>query len=328
MKAPGFWQHDGPLARALAPLGWLYDIAGRVRAARTTAERAGVPVICVGNATAGGTGKTPVAMDLVRRLQLQGVMAQLLTRGYGGRTTGPHLVNPWRDSAAAVGDEPLLLARAAPTWVARDRAAGARAAVDDGAQALVLDDGLQNPALAKDLSLLLVDGAAGFGNGRVIPAGPLRERLSRALARADAAVLLGRDRAGVAGQLPAALPQLGARLEADSDGARQLAGVRALAFCGIGRPEKFFDTLRAVGVEVVETRAFADHHAYRPSELTGLLELARRGGLAAVTTEKDAMRLPDWARARVATLPIRVCWDDPDRLEALLRDTVERGRAG
>jgi tetraacyldisaccharide 4'-kinase len=322
MREPTFWHHDGVAARLLSPLGALYDALGRRRADRTTPADCGVPLICVGNATSGGTGKTPVVIDLVRRLQMRGVLVHLLTRGYKGRESGPHPVNPMADDAARVGDEPLLLARAAPTWVARDRAAGARAAAAGGAQAILMDDGLQNPALARDLNVLVVDGTRGFGNGRVIPAGPLRQRLARTLGQVQACVVTGPDRAGVAASLPAGLPVARAHAQVDPITRNRLAGMRVLAFCGIGRPEKFYETLRAIGAEVVETRGFPDHHRYRPSELTGVLELARRGGLTPVTTEKDAVRLPDWAAARIEVLAITLSWTDDAELDRLLHATV------
>jgi tetraacyldisaccharide 4'-kinase len=322
MREPAFWSHDGPLARVLSPLGALYDAAGRRRHAKVTPHAAGVPVICVGNATSGGTGKTPVVIDLARRLQMQGVLVHLLTRGYKGRARGPLAVNPMRHDARAVGDEALLLARAAPTWVARDRLAGAHAAVGEGAQAIVMDDGLQNPALAREVNLMVVDGAQGFGNGRVIPAGPLRERLARTLARTHACAVIGPDLAGVRARLPAGLTGLSARVAVDGVTRARLNGRRVLAFAGIGRPAKFFDTLSQIGAEVVETRGFADHHRYRPSELTGLLEMAKRGGLTPVTTEKDAVRLPAWAQARVEVVPITLAWDDEAAVARLLARAV------
>ena len=322
MREPSFWYHDGLAGRLLHPLGTLYDALGRRRSRAVTPADCGVPVICVGNATSGGTGKTPVVIDLARRLQMRGVLVHLLTRGYKGREAGPHPVNPMGDDAARVGDEPLLLARAAPTWVARDRAAGARAAVAAGAQAILMDDGLQNPSLKRDLNVLVVDGARGFGNARVIPAGPLRAGLERTLAQVQACVVTGHDRAGVAGRLPDRLPVAGAETAVDDVTRTRLARMRVLAFCGIGRPEKFYDTLRGLGAELAETRSFADHHRYRPSEITGVLEMAKRGGLTPVTTEKDAARLPAWAQARVEVVPITLSWTADGPLDRLLHDAV------
>ena len=322
MRTPAFWyQPAGALAGLLAPVGALYGLGGALRMWRTTPHHAGVPVLCVGNLVAGGAGKTPVAVSILQALRARGVAAHALTRGHGGAERGPLAVDPARHGAADVGDEALLLAGHAPTWVARDRAAGALAAVAAGARAVVMDDGFQNPALAKDLSLLVVDGATGFGNGRLVPAGPLREPVARGLARADAVVVMGEDRAGVAARV-APRPVLRARVEAE-DGS--LAGRRVLAFAGIGRPEKFFATLRALGAEVAEAHAFADHHPYREDEVRRLLDRAAALAAEPVTTAKDAFRLPAAQRDRVRVLPVRAVWDDPAALDALLDRLVAKG---
>ncbi|HYG87377.1 MAG TPA: tetraacyldisaccharide 4'-kinase [Azospirillum sp.] len=315
MKTPGFWYRPaGPLAWLLAPLGSLYGLSVRRRFATAVPQRAGVPVMCVGNLVAGGAGKTPVAIAVAEALAGRGRVAHFLTRGHGGALRGPVAVDPARHTATDVGDEALLLAAHAPTWVARDRVAGARAAAAAGAQAVVMDDGFQNPHLTKNLSLVVVDGTAGFGNGFQVPAGPLREPVARGLARADAVVVMGEDRAGIAARV-APTPVLHARLEpADTD----LSGKRVLAFAGIGRPEKFFATLRGLGADVVETAAFADHHPYTEGEVRHLLERADAAGALAVTTAKDAVRLPPALRERVRTLPVRAVWADGGALEALL----------
>jgi len=317
MHAPDFWAEDGTLATLLAPLGAGYDLAGRLRRALVPSVSADIPVICVGNLVAGGAGKTPVVLALVEALAARGAAVHCLSRGYRGRTPGPRRVEAARDSAAEVGDEALLLARAAPSWVARDRAAGARAAIAAGAQVLVLDDGFQNPALAKDLSLVVVDGAYGFGNRRVMPAGPLRETVARGLARADAVVLLGRDERNLGVALGSGLPVLTAKI-APRPGSESLAGRKTLAFAGIGRPEKFFATLVELGAELAETRAFPDHHPYSAGELQGLRERAQALGAALVTTEKDAVRLTPEQRDGIEVLAVAVAWDDPAALQALL----------
>lgn len=328
MRPPAFWQRDGVVARLLSPAGALYDAAGLLRRQLVVPGGAGAPVICVGNATVGGTGKTPVVIDLARRLAARGRAVHLLARGYGARLPGaPLRVNPARHGCREVGDEALLLARAAPTWVARDRLAAARAAVDAGAGVLVMDDGLQNPRMLKDLSLLVVDGATGFGNGRVLPAGPLRESLARAVGRCDAAVVMGRDDAGAGGRLAESGPVLAARLAARETPDAPLRGRRVLAFAGIGRPAKFFETLSDLGAEVVATRAFADHHVFARAELRAILAQAESAGARAVTTEKDAVRLPVWAQAEVSVLPVVVEWRDPDALERLLEPVVGDGTA-
>jgi len=321
MRAPEFWSRDGALAVLLAPLGAGYDLAGRLRRAFVHPVPAEIPVICVGNLVAGGAGKTPVALALVAALAARGAAVHCLTRGYGGSSPGPRRVDAAHDSAREVGDEALLLARAAPSWVARDRAAGARAAAVAGAQVLVMDDGFQNPALAKDLSLVVVDGAYGFGNRRVMPAGPLRESPARGLARADAVVLLGRDERNLCADLDAALnaqrPLLGARL-VPKTGSERLAGRKVLAFAGIGRPEKFFATLAGLGADVTETRGFPDHHPYRATELRDLRDRAHSRDAVLVTTEKDAVRLAPNQRDGIETLAVTVAWDDPAALQALL----------
>jgi len=321
MRAPDFWTDDGALATLLAPLGTGYDLAGRLRRALAHPASVGIPVVCVGNLVAGGAGKTPVALALIEALGARGCKVQCLTRGYGGRVSGPHRVDPARDTAARVGDEALLLARAAPTWVARDRTAGARAAATAGAEVIVMDDGFQNPSLAKDLSFVVIDGAYGFGNGRVMPAGPLRETVPGGLARAEAVVVLGPERRDLGARLdarPDGGPALLTARLAPRPGSERLAGRMVLAFAGIGRPEKFFATLADLGAKVVETRAFPDHHAYAPAEIESLRARAAALDACAVTTEKDAVRLSSELREGIEVLAVAVEWREPEALDALL----------
>ncbi len=325
MRAPGFWSNPpgapGLVALLLTPLGWLWGMAGRLRRRLARPVRAPVPVICVGNLTAGGAGKTPTVIALLSALSARGIAAHAVTRGHGGRERGPHRVDPARDDAARVGDEPLLLASWAPVWVARDRAAGALAAARAGAAAAVLDDGHQNPSLVKDLSLVVVDAGAGFGNGRLIPAGPLREDVAGGLARADAVVLIGGDAEAQATlarwPLLGRLPVLRARLEPLATGL-PLGGAAVVAFAGIGRPGKFFATLRGLGANLVAAHAFPDHAPYAPRVLRRMIAEARAADAMLVTTEKDAVRLPPAFRAEVMALPVRLEFDDPDALAALL----------
>lgn len=323
MRAPEFWaRSESPWAALLAPLGELYGAAGRLRASLAAPVKLARPVVCVGNLTAGGAGKTPAALALAAWFQARGRHPHLLTRGYGGREAGPLRVDPARHGFREVGDEALLLAQAAPSWVARDRRAGARAALAAGADLVIMDDGLQNPSLAKDLSLLVIDGHYGLGNGRLIPAGPLREPLEDALARIQAAVVIGRDESGLAERLARRLLVLAARLVPDP-AARVLKGKRVLAFAGIGRPSKFFATLEELGCTLVARHGFPDHHPYTPDEIMRLVEAASAGGAVPVTTEKDLMRFPLEARPMVTALRVALEWRDEAALDPLLRPLLD-----
>ena len=322
MRAPAFWgnppEAPGWQARLLAPLAWIWAAATRSRLAKGPGARVGAPVICVGNLTAGGAGKTPTAAALVQRLAARGVAAHVVSRGHGGSLVGPLRVEEGRHTAAEVGDEPLLLAAFGPVWIGRDRAAAARAAVAAGAQAIVMDDGFQNPGLAKDLSLVVVDAGFGFGNGRVMPAGPLREPAAAGLARADLVLAIGgpEEQAALARRWPG-MARLQGRLAPLQTG-MDWAGLRALAFAGIGRPEKFLATLRELGVEVAGLRDFADHAAYPPAILARLEAEARALGAQLVTTEKDAARLPPAFRREVLAVPVRLELADWGPLDAAL----------
>jgi len=316
--APVFWRKPpGFLAHVLSPVGVAYDTAGRLRRVMSRPQRPPVPVVCIGNLVAGGAGKTPVALALSNWFTERGVQLHAVTRGYGGRLRGPVRVDPNRHDASAVGDEALLLAMHAPCWVARARAAGVRAAVAEGAGAILLDDGFQNPTVPKTLGLIVVDAGYGFGNERVIPAGPLRENLRRGFARADAVVLLAaKGEASDSGRLQTCgVPLLPAVLEPVFG--ERLAGARLLAFAGIGRPEKFFVTLRALGADLVGARAFPDHHPFRVSELEALRNDAERAGARLITTTKDIVRVPLVQRAGIEVLDVRIRWLDPIALGQL-----------
>jgi tetraacyldisaccharide 4'-kinase len=328
MKAPAFWwERPGALAALLSPLAAIY---GGIAARRFVqlGERAGIPVICVGNPTVGGAGKTPTALAVARMLIAAGEEPMFLTRGYGGRLAGPVMVEP-AHTAIQVGDEPLLLARIAPTIVAQDRVAGARLAQTNGASVIVMDDGFQNPALAKDLSILVAD-ARGTGNGRVLPAGPLRAPLEPQLARASAILVVGE--AASALEAPARsrrLPVFHGVLEPDENVIASLRGKKVLAFAGIGDPAKFFATLDAAGIDAPVRRGFGDHHRYSVAEARALLREAERGGLALLTTEKDLARLKDDAAAaplaqRAQALPVTMRIAEAAEFERLVLGAVKR----
>lgn len=315
--APAFWAgRPRMLANLLLPIGAAWDAAGRLRQALSRPYRPPIPVICVGNLVAGGAGKTPVVLALASHFTANGIAVHIVTRGYGGSLGGPLRVDPACHDAAAVGDEALLLARRAPSWVARNRAAGIRAAIAAGAGAILLDDGFQNPAVAKTLSLVVVDATYGFGNGRVIPAGPLREGLARGLARADAVVMLG----SVGHAAENGRPVLRAVLE--PVGGERLAGTRVFAFAGIGRPEKFFASLRALGAELVGARAFPDHYPFSAAEIERLLRDAERAQARLVTTVKDIVRVPPTMRNAIEILEVEIRWADPAALARLITPIV------
>jgi len=300
----------------LSPIAALYAATTARRMARP-GQRLPLPVICCGNATAGGAGKTTVALDLGERLQARGLAAHFLLRGYGGKLKGPAKVDLATHDSRAVGDEALLLAALCPTWVSANRAAGGAAAQAAGAQAIIMDDGLQNPTLAKTLSLLIIDGSYGFGNGRVIPSGPLREPVFAAAARCQAAVLIGEDETGALAQLPTGLPVLRARLVPGPEAAA-LAGKPVVAFCGIANPRKFFSTLQEAGAVLAARHPFADHYPFDDQEIRDLLAEAEKLRATPVTTRKDIVRIPPALRSGIRVVSIALAWDDPAAIEALL----------
>jgi tetraacyldisaccharide 4'-kinase len=315
------------------PLGAIYGVIAGHRLQREGFD-AGIPVLCVGNYHVGGAGKTPTVLALVKLLRELGETPVVLSRGYGGQLRGPILVDPGRHAATDVGDEPLMLARTVPVVVARDRIDGVALARSQGASVIVMDDGFQNPAIAKDASLIVIDAHRGLGNACVFPAGPLRAPLPPQLARTDALIVIGGGSAAEAVAAAVAArgkPVLSAHLQADDASVALLRGKRVLAFAGIGDPTRFFRTLRGSGIEVVLERAFADHHPFSQSQIETLTTEARRDGLTLVTTEKDMARLrgrdglPDWAR-EIVPFAVTLEFDGAAQLRKFVADQLFSAR--
>lgn len=344
MRSPSFWYPTSEatlshraLQFLLAPLATFYAAGAHLRQRMTVPERASVPVVCIGNFTAGGAGKTPTAIAVAERLRLLGETPHFVSRGYGGRETGPLRVDGTTHTSLDVGDEPLLLSQHGPAWIAQDRVAGAFAAEAAGASIILLDDGFQNPVLHKDLSLLVVDTSVGVGNGAVLPAGPLREPLTAAFKRAHGLVALG------SATLPetltdlahaSAVPVLTAQLTPTLGSQPDLAGQKLIAFAGIGRPEKFFATLAELGADVTVTKAFADHHPFCEDDAQNLLDLSSETGAALITTEKDMVRLQALTGAAgvqlqkaAMTLPVTAQFEDLAALDGLLVQHLKAARA-
>jgi tetraacyldisaccharide 4'-kinase len=315
MRPPEFWSRNDPTSRAIAamlsPLGFFQATSVARKHRRQNSYRSRAKVICVGNLTVGGSGKTPVAIALAQMVQATDAAVVFLTRGYGRRSSEAICIDVAKHDAATVGDEALLLARIAPTVVARNREEGARLAERQGAEIIVMDDGHQNFTLAKDLALVVVDGESAFGNGRIIPAGPLREGIRQGLDRADAVIVMGDGLPPLSGF---ARPVLRAQLVSDL----HFKGRQLIAFAGIGRPDKFFATLRAQGAQLVETHAFADHHVYATADIAMLRDRAQKSGAGLITTEKDLVRLDAKDRDGIAALPVHAIFDDPAAAARLL----------
>jgi tetraacyldisaccharide 4'-kinase len=320
--APRFWRSERPglIARALSPLGALYGAATAARMTRAGAK-VSAPVVCVGNFVVGGAGKTPAAIAIAKLLQGAGERVAFLSRGYGGAARSePLLVDPLTHSARLVGDEPLLLARVAPCFVGADRVKSAKAAIEGGASVLVMDDGLQNPALRKDLSFAVVDGETRFGNGLSFPAGPLRAPLGAQSRWVDAMIVIGGGADAVRSVESAApgKPVIRAWLQPDAIASAKLVGRSVLAFAGIARPEKFFASLASIGAAVAASRVFADHHLFSAREIERLIAEASARDLILVTTEKDLMRIATAYAAEVVALPVTLTFEEPRGVRRLL----------
>ncbi len=316
MKAPDFWcGADTWASRVLTPFGFFYRMAGLVRRAMVKPYVARVPVICVGNVVAGGAGKTPVALALGNILKGLGASPVFVSRGYGGSKHGPLRVDPERHTAREVGDEALLLARVAPCWIGRNRAAAVRAA-EKKATHIILDDGLQNPSVAPNVSFLVIDGERGVGNGKIIPAGPLRERLEDALPRVDVVVMIGDDLRNLAFNLGKPVLRGDIRELLPDDFAKDVV---YFPFAGIGCPDKFFAACRLAGLEVSGSHSFPDHHMFSEKELNTLEEHACKRGLRMITTAKDYVRLPMSFRPKVSVLPVEFVFEDEEAVVSVLK---------
>ncbi|MFZ1774772.1 MAG: tetraacyldisaccharide 4'-kinase [Rhizobiaceae bacterium] len=331
-EAPPFWWEKSDWrAWSLLPLSAAYGAVAGWRMNAAQPEKAGLPVLCVGNFTVGGAGKTPVAIALARAARERGLKPGILSRGHGGTNAVPKIVDLAHDSARSVGDEPLLLARHAPVAVSVDRPAGVKLLIEAGADFLIMDDGFQSRRIATDYALIVVDAMFGLGNGHVIPAGPLRAPLAIQLRYTDAVLALGEgDGADAAIRLAARAGKPVHAASISPSGAEKFAGLKCLAYAGIGHPEKFYQTLAAAGAEVAASRAFPDHHPFSDSECEALQNEAAHSGLVLVTTAKDAVRLVDGtaaARSLLAetlVLEIEAQCDDPGAPARIIAETLER----
>ena len=331
MHTPRFWydQKLSVLSLLLTPMSWIYGLTHAILLGSAKPWQSPTPVICVGNLTVGGHGKTPTALSICHILKSYNKSVHFISRGYKGSLNGPTLVDLSSHTAIEVGDEPLLLSKIAPTWVGANREAGIRLAHKMGAEIIIMDDGFQNPSIKKDLSIVVVDGEVGFGNGLLIPAGPLREGITAGLSRANAVVIIGEDRLNLKATLSNILNYSSrkpikiftAQLEPDAN-TGSLRNKKLLAFTGIGRPEKFFNTLIKMGCNIIGKRDFADHHQYTKSEISKLLEIAQIENAELITTSKDYVRLTTSQQQQIAVLPVTLDWVDRSALDNLLKPFI------
>ena len=319
ITAPNFWTNRGLISTALLPLSLIWILAGQLRQILAKTEIADLPIICVGNILIGGSGKTPVTATLCRILKEQGYTPCILTRGYKGNRKGPLFADPALHTTDDIGDEAIMLAFSNDVCVCADRIKGAAfIAAQNKFDVIIMDDGMQNPWLHKDITLTVFDGGAGAGNRRLLPAGPLREPLNTGLAKADATILNGQDETGLSALLPNTLPQFRGKLYPDQKVAKVMGKRRFIAFAGIGRPKRFFETVTKTGADMVRTLSFADHHNYSEADLSRLQQEAWTNGADLITTHKDWVRLPpDW-RARILVLPVTFRFSRNDK-SALLK---------
>lgn len=317
MKTPEFWKDRGIIAELLTPLAVIYFFLLRIKSLFVKAESFSVPIICIGNATAGGAGKTPVAIAIAEILSDRKPF--FVSRGYGGKMRGPIKVDSSKHKAADVGDEPLLLSRIAPCIVSKCRKSGIREAINSGAGIIILDDGLQDGSVKKDFSLLVVDGGFGFGNLMILPSGPLRDRIDLIIKKAQAAVIIGIDKNNISEVFKDKIPLL----EADFIPVGNIDKTgKFIAFAGIGLPEKFFSTLKREGFDVAEEIPFADHYKFSSNDIKKLIEKAEKISAKLITTEKDFTRIPDEFRQKIMVLPVKIKWREEGKLRDLMKSKI------
>ena len=322
MHAPLFWQKNNFISRLLAPLGFAYDLAGKIRFKLAKPYKASIPVICVGNLTVGGTGKTPVCIALSELLS-QGIdNIFFLTRGYKGKLKNIKSSTTFHD-AKEIGDEAVLLSRFAPTIVNPNRVKGAEFAIKSGAKLIIMDDGFQNPYLDKDFSFVVIDGEQGFGNHKVLPAGMLRESVERGLKRANAVILIGEDKQNLTTIIKHYnLPIIKAKMVLNQRATNTLIASKLIAFAGIGRPSKFFESLKDAKLNLVETISFPDHYQYSETELEALIQKAKNIGGALITTEKDYVKIPDSLKTNIIPMPVQIVWEDKPQIVNILAKAI------
>ena len=331
IKTPKFWYRElnspAPwIERILWPVSAIYEAGHRLNLSRQSEINSPIPVLCVGNIVTGGSGKTPTLLA-IQKLILQQAIAKnpfFLSRGYGGSETGPHCVDPAHDTTARVGDEPLLLARAGQALVSQNRAEGVKMGHSLGADIILMDDGFQNRSVAKDISLLVIDGASGFGNHKLLPSGPLREPIADGLARADAVILIGADERNIKAELPSNLPVFQANIKSGFAGEKNNPYI---AFCGLACPEKFQKTLAKEKLNILKFYDYPDHHSFTTKELEKLLQESREQNAILITTEKDFVRIPTAFSAGIKILPIEIIFEDPSGLATFLKIKLERQAA-
>lgn len=331
MRTPKFWYNENKtvLSFLLRPISWIYGSTRELISAHSKTWHAPVPVICIGNLVAGGHGKTPMAISICNALKLNNKIVHFISRGYKGSMSGPILVDPKSHTAKEVGDEPLLLSKIAPTWISANREAGIKLAYKMGAEIIVMDDGFQNPSVKKDLSILVIDGEVGFGNGNLIPAGPLRENIATGLLKANAVVIVGKDILNLRNTLTNVVSKTSntpiriynAEIKPDA-GSQSLQNDKVIAFAGIGRPEKFFNTLIDMSCNIIEKKNFADHHKYSKKEIAKLLNLAEEKNAKLVTTSKDYVRLTTSQQEKIIPVPIRLHWSDRTAIDSIIKPFI------